>query len=334
MTRIRRENTASRRPRYPPAMRQKPSTIPVREVSWFLLGHCTRRSSATTPRRKVETRPPSRSSSVTTGLAGRRGALQAHGLAARRRGDDGVRPPRVLGRRAGGHLGPRLGHARPVGRWVVPAGVGVGGQTGGGESGRPALGLALLGPLAVACHGGRRGASARLAVRGVLPAPATVLARLEAVRRVPLRLLGLVVAALALLAGKRHGDSDISASHGSSFCVGTVPGRRTAARMARERISLAQPARRSKATVLSCSATMAQPGAPPWRRASATAVGPGRPRPPGWPSRASWKSTTPPGLDPRGEGIPVGPGASLRVIAVDEHEVDASVPAHRAPRRS
>ena len=54
---------------------------------------------------------------------------------------------------------------------------------------------------------------AGLLVRGVAAAPAAVLAQLDPVRRVPPRLVGLVVAALALLASERHRDSDISASH-------------------------------------------------------------------------------------------------------------------------
>ena len=73
-----------------------------------------------------------------------------------------------------------------------------------------ALSLALLGALAVTRH-----ASASLFVRGVLPAPAAVLAKLNPIRVVPLRLLGLVVAPLAVLACEGHGDSNVSASHGS-----------------------------------------------------------------------------------------------------------------------
>src|SRR5215208_1057509 len=75
---------------------------------------------------------------------------------------------------------------------------------------RAALGLSLLGALAVTRHG-----SARLLVRRVLAAPAAVLAKLNPVRVVPLRLLGLVVTPLALLACEGHGDSNVSASHGS-----------------------------------------------------------------------------------------------------------------------
>src|SRR5688500_4196938 len=47
----------------------------------------------------------------------------------------------------------------------------------------------------------------RLPVQGVAPAPAAVLLHLEAVRRVPLRLLGLVVAPLALRACERDPNS-------------------------------------------------------------------------------------------------------------------------------
>ena len=55
--------------------------------------------------------------------------------------------------------------------------------------------------------------SARLLVRGVAPAPVAVLAQLDAVGRVPPRLVGLVVAPLAFLAGERDGDSNVSAGH-------------------------------------------------------------------------------------------------------------------------
>jgi hypothetical protein len=78
------------------------------------------------------------------------------------------------------------------------------------QAARPALGLTLLGALAVTRH-----ASAGLFVRGVLPAPAAVLAELDPVRVVPLRLLALVVTPLALLAREGDGDSNVSASHGS-----------------------------------------------------------------------------------------------------------------------
>src|SRR5437763_10406119 len=56
---------------------------------------------------------------------------------------------------------------------------------------------------------------ARLAVRRVLAAPAAVLAQLETVRRVPLGLVALVVAALALLAGESDRDPDVSSCHRS-----------------------------------------------------------------------------------------------------------------------
>jgi hypothetical protein len=57
--------------------------------------------------------------------------------------------------------------------------------------------------------------SAGFLVRGVPPAPAAVLAELDPVRIVPLGLLTLVVAPLALLASEGYGDSDVSARHGS-----------------------------------------------------------------------------------------------------------------------
>jgi hypothetical protein len=73
-----------------------------------------------------------------------------------------------------------------------------------------AVGLALLRALAITRHG-----SARLLVRRVLAAPAAVLAKLNPVRVVALRLLGLVVPPLALFACERHGDTNVSACHGS-----------------------------------------------------------------------------------------------------------------------
>jgi hypothetical protein len=78
------------------------------------------------------------------------------------------------------------------------------------EAARSALGLSLLGPLAITRHG-----SARLLVRRVLATPAAVFAKLNPVRVVALRLLGLIVTPLALLACEGHGDSNVSASHGS-----------------------------------------------------------------------------------------------------------------------
>src|SRR3954468_920694 len=55
---------------------------------------------------------------------------------------------------------------------------------------------------------------AGLAMRRVVAAPLAVLAQLDAVRRVPLGLVRLVVAPLAGLARKRDRDSYISACHG------------------------------------------------------------------------------------------------------------------------
>ena len=78
---------------------------------------------------------------------------------------------------------------------------------------RPALGLALLRALSLLGH---RERLARLAVSRVPAAPAAVLAHLDPVRVVALRLLGLVVTPLALVACECHGDSNVSAGHGSS----------------------------------------------------------------------------------------------------------------------
>jgi hypothetical protein len=57
----------------------------------------------------------------------------------------------------------------------------------------------------------------------VLAAPAAVLAELDPTRIVPLRLLGLVVPPLAILASEGHGDSNV-AGHRSSNLVGAAPG--------------------------------------------------------------------------------------------------------------
>src|SRR3954453_23436195 len=84
----------------------------------------------------------------------------------------------------------------------------------------------------------------------VPPAPLAVLAQGDAVRVVALGLLGLVVPALALLAGEGDGDPDISAGHGSSSEVGLqwhraeknpAPVRGRTLRIAQSRASHATP---------------------------------------------------------------------------------------------
>src|ERR687894_871780 len=54
---------------------------------------------------------------------------------------------------------------------------------------------------------------AGLAMPGVLPAPAAVLAQADAIRVVSLGLVGLVVPALAFLTREGHSDPDVSAGH-------------------------------------------------------------------------------------------------------------------------
>src|SRR4051794_20880435 len=81
-----------------------------------------------------------------------------------------------------------------------------------GLAGGAPFGLALLRPLTITGHRGLAG----LAMRRVTAAPLAVLAQLDAIRRVPLGLVRLVVAPLAVLACKRDRDSDISACHGRS----------------------------------------------------------------------------------------------------------------------
>ncbi len=66
----------------------------------------------------------------------------------------------------------------------------------------------------------RSPASARLAVRGVAPAPATVFAQLQSLGIVALALIRLVVPALAVLAGEGGSDPDVSTGH--VFCPRTV----------------------------------------------------------------------------------------------------------------
>src|SRR5271156_2734276 len=63
------------------------------------------------------------------------------------------------------------------------------------------------------CAGFRHGPLPGLFVRGVLPAPATELAQLDTVGRVTPRLVGLIIATLAVFASHRHRDADIPASH-------------------------------------------------------------------------------------------------------------------------
>src|SRR5688572_3387030 len=72
----------------------------------------------------------------------------------------------------------------------------------------------------------------RLAVSRVRAAPAAVLPELHAIGRVPLRLLGLIVASLALRAGERDRDSDsgghvVSSGRGVRKGGGTGSGGRT-----------------------------------------------------------------------------------------------------------
>ena len=71
----------------------------------------------------------------------------------------------------------------------------------------------LLRAFAVAGHGLLGHGSSRLAVRGVAPAPAAVLAQLQPLRVVPLALVRLVVPALALFAGEGGSDPDVSTGH-------------------------------------------------------------------------------------------------------------------------
>src|SRR5438067_2582090 len=66
----------------------------------------------------------------------------------------------------------------------------------------------------------------RLAVQRVAAAPTAVLVELDAVRRVPLGLLRLIVAALAVRASERDCDSD-SGCHGSPVTPGDDSGGRT-----------------------------------------------------------------------------------------------------------
>ena len=66
------------------------------------------------------------------------------------------------------------------------------------------------------------GRSARLAVRGVAPAPAAVLAQLESLGVVPLALVRLVVPALALFACESGGDPDVSTGHLRASRLGMI----------------------------------------------------------------------------------------------------------------
>ena len=75
------------------------------------------------------------------------------------------------------------------------------------------LGLASLLGLALCTRLRHVRRSAGFLVRGVMTTPAAVLAHLDPVRRVSPRLVGLVIAPLAVLAGEGYGDSYVSASH-------------------------------------------------------------------------------------------------------------------------
>ena len=196
----------------------------------------------------------------------------------RRSLEHGVAAPRVLGRCAGGEVGARfgLGAGRSGAAAVAPvlaidaaatsrapvacaAVAFVGGSAsrrrgsrrlvGVGQPSRAALGLTLLGALAVTGHRrdlsgrdrargatatrrahGRRGSgelrrpSPRLLVRRVRAAPAAVLAKLDPPGIVALRLLGLVVTATALLASEGDADTDVSAGHGLLVSIGRGAG--------------------------------------------------------------------------------------------------------------
>jgi hypothetical protein len=72
------------------------------------------------------------------------------------------------------------------------------------------IGVALSRAWTISSH---RCYLARLAMPGMTPAPFAVLAQGDAIRVVALRLLGLVVPALAILACEGHCDPDVSAGH-------------------------------------------------------------------------------------------------------------------------
>ena len=94
-------------------------------------------------------------------------------------------------------------------------GVVLGARLAGRARRRRACAPALRGPAARPCavRASWPSGLARLLVRRVLAAPAAELAQLDPVRRVAPRLVGLVVASLAVFASHRHRDADISASH-------------------------------------------------------------------------------------------------------------------------
>ena len=81
---------------------------------------------------------------------------------------------------------------------------------GGALLPRPPLGLSLRSGLR---HRQAVPRSAGFLVRRVPAAPVAVLAQLDAVGRVPPRLIRLVIAPFALLASERHCDSNVSAGH-------------------------------------------------------------------------------------------------------------------------
>src|SRR6476620_11486532 len=87
-------------------------------------------------------------------------------------------------------------------------------------------------------------ALAGLAMRLVATAPLAVLAQLQTVRRVPLGLVGLVVAALAVLTCKRHRDSYISTCHGPGESSAALRERFGAPAAAAHHARPARPARR------------------------------------------------------------------------------------------
>ena len=99
---------------------------------------------------------------------------------------------------------------RPLGRGRQPSVTRI--RTLGGLAG-----TTLTCAFAVTSHGTLPASSARLAVRRVAATPAAVLAQLQSLRVVPLALIGLVIAALALFARESGSDPNVSTSHGGSF---------------------------------------------------------------------------------------------------------------------
>ena len=225
-------------------MKQKTTTTAVAWVTWLRSGHWTRRSSAQTWTKKLMTRPRwrgcRRSAACWRRAVGRASARRASRGAAARGACSRLRraapSAAALRRGCAGATSSGCGLASPPSRADL---AGLGGRRSAIASSTRSAAASSAGRAAGSAAAPARAAwpCAALPSDGYVPseesrglsafpcagcgaAPAAVLAHLDPVRVVAPVLVGLVVAALAFLASKRHRDSNFSASHST---VGACP---------------------------------------------------------------------------------------------------------------